>query len=1010
MFKNNLIKTNINDALKNVEIVIRDGTPLSKGVTLTQPYLESIEDLLKKYINYFIQYPDMFLDLIKPQDTYFNLFFYQRIVLRALMKYKEVYISACLKPDTPVLTEYGMKPIKDINPNWKVWSDGQWREIENVNRCEWHGNLVKLDAENCFEDKITVTDNHKFLVVRRKNNTTRPGIFWKDGLQFFNISNYNSRKEFYRKALREIEPEWVEAKDLMPNDWLLSSIDLKIEDIDAIKVPEAPPRTINVIKPEIKLDNEFYEWLGIWLAKGSWNNSSFSFTISTEEDRLRDRIQDLTYKIFGLKSTIYEKLDNHKRVIQINSAHLNVFFEKLFGCTSEEINQWNKWIPQKLLHCKPSKQLQLVKGWLDGDGYYRKSGNCHRYKGTTVSNLLAEGIKHILYRNFVNPSITTENRENKAKVFNINFNGALAWEFEDSINNNRSVVIDESMRLGEYYPKKYNNKFYMINKVRSVDVLLPDNEDVYCLQLENGIFNVNGVEGHNCRAFSKSFLTILGMILQCIFMPRTKRFICAPNKNQAAQIAKEKIYEIYALFPLLRKEVVGGATSNTPGNFGKDYVTLTFRNGSILDVVGALDSTRGGRRHGGLIDEIRDHEEDTINNVVLPLMNVSRRLPDGTVNPTEPNRQVMCMTSAGSKSSFSYDKLIDMFENSIITPNQSFIMGCDYRVPVMHGLLDRVYINQLKMSPSYSEESFASEYMSIWGGGTDESWINFDKISKYRKIKNPEKHAIFRANSKGFYLLSVDVGRVSDSTVVCVWRVNINSYGIHYATLVNIFVLGLTLETKPFACQAADLKGIIRDFSPREVVIDTNGLGVGLGDEMIRPSVNSKGEILPAYGFINDPVYKKIQPQDAPCILYGIKAGNSSIRANDKSPSVSNSDVNSNVYTRITSGRVRFLIKEQDAKSALLSTKVGQKMTQEQRIKRLMPHELTTKLFEEIANLRMKKQGIDLTLERINSRKSKDKFSAMAYGLWRIKELEDEYLQRIQRNNRNSKRRLIFYD
>ena len=108
-----------------------------------------------------------------------------------------------------------------------------------------------------------------------------------------------------------------------------------------------------------------------------------------------------------------------------------------------------------------------------------------------------------------------------------------------------------------------------------------------------------------CRAFSKSFITILALILQCIFIPGTKRFICAPNKNQAAQIAKEKIYEIYERWPLLRKEVIGGNISDTPGNFGKDYVTLKFRNGSQFDVVGALDSQRGGRRHGGLIDEIR---------------------------------------------------------------------------------------------------------------------------------------------------------------------------------------------------------------------------------------------------------------------------------------------------------------------------------------------------------------------------------------------------------------------
>lgn len=71
------------------------------------------------------------------------------------------------------------------------------------------------------------------------------------------------------------------------------------------------------------------------------------------------------------------------------------------------------------------------------------------------------------------------------------------------------------------------------------------------------------------RAFSKSFLTILAMILQCIFMPGTKRFICAPNKTQSAQIAKEKIAEIYDRWPLLKKEIVGCEISDTPGNFGE---------------------------------------------------------------------------------------------------------------------------------------------------------------------------------------------------------------------------------------------------------------------------------------------------------------------------------------------------------------------------------------------------------------------------------------------------------
>lgn len=96
-------------------------------------------------------------------------------------------------------------------------------------------------------------------------------------------------------------------------------------------------------------------------------------------------------------------------------------------------------------------------------------------------------------------------------------------------------------------------------------------------------------------------------------------------------------------------------------------------------------------------------------------------------------------------------------------------------------------------------------------------------MSKYRRIKNPETHAIFRTGSRQFYLLSVDVGRLHDQTVCCVHRVNIleNKY---MSTLVNLYVLGRTAETKDFDIQARDLKEIIERFQPREVVIDTNGL------------------------------------------------------------------------------------------------------------------------------------------------------------------------------------------
>lgn len=500
------------------------------------------------------------------------------------------------------------------------------------------------------------------------------------------------------------------------------------------------------------------------------------------------------------------------------------------------------------------------------------------------------------------------------------------------------------------------------------------------------------------RAFSKSFVTILAFFLQCVFIPGRKVFICANTKQQAAQITKEKLYEIYDHWPLLKKEVVGYELKEYPGNYGKDYVQLRFRNGSLLDVVLAGDAARGGRRHGGMIDEIRDGDEEAINSVVIPLVNVSRRLPNNTVNPKEPNQQIVATTSAGSKTSFSYERLIDTFENAIIDPQHAFMFGCDWRLPAMHGLIDKQYINKLKMSPSYNAESFATEYLSLWQGSSEDAWFSYEKLSKYRKLKNPEMHAINRPDSEQFYLISVDVGRISDQTAVSIFRVNILK-GKFYATLVNLIVLGRTPQTKPFTVQATDLKKIIERYNPKEVVIDTNGLGVGLADEMIKAQYDEMGRMLPAYGFINDDNYKAIQPKDAPKILYGIKANGPL-----------NSKIHGNCYSRLTSGLVRFLIKEQEAKSALLSTKVGQKMTIEQRVIRLMPHEMTTKLFEEMANLRLKRTGttLDIVLERINSRFPKDKYSSFSYGLWRIKELEEDYYKTSHRK-RMGKRQLVFF-
>lgn len=502
------------------------------------------------------------------------------------------------------------------------------------------------------------------------------------------------------------------------------------------------------------------------------------------------------------------------------------------------------------------------------------------------------------------------------------------------------------------------------------------------------------------RAFSKSFLTILGLMLQCAFIPGTRRFICAPQINQSVKIAKEKIIEIYNRWPLLRREIVGCELSDTPGSFQKDMVIITFKNGSIFSVVGANEGTRGQRQHGGLIDEVRDHIEDLLNSVIFPLLNVARRLPDNSVNVNEPNNQRIFMTSAGNKSSFAYDLMTDIFVDSVIHPKDNFCFGCDYRVPLKHGLLTKSYVENLKTSSSFSESAFAREYCSIWEGASDDSWFNYDKLNKYRKLKNPETRAKkYNLEGEQFYLLSVDVARYSDQTVVCVYHVTVSGEGVCRANLVNIYVL-TTLADKTFYNQVIELKKIIQAFNPREVVIDTNGIGYTFGEMMTQEQIKD-GITYPAYGFFNNEEYEKYQPKDCLKILYSLKAN-----------STLNTKIHGNAYGRVSNGLVHFLIKEQDAKTQLLSTVASKSMKPEERIKRLMPHEMTTRLFEEICNLRLKPTGsvTEIALEQINSRCPKDKYSAFAYGLWRIKEIEDEYiLKRKRKLGANGRRKLIFF-
>ena len=487
------------------------------------------------------------------------------------------------------------------------------------------------------------------------------------------------------------------------------------------------------------------------------------------------------------------------------------------------------------------------------------------------------------------------------------------------------------------------------------------------------------------RAYSKSFLAVMILMIRCILYPRCKLFVTSGGKEQAAGIMKEKVKEICTLIPAFEKEIDWGRGKSMEG---KDYCKYVFKNGSYFDNIAARESSRGKRRHGGLIEECVGVDGTILSEVIIPTMNISRMCMDGTTQPDETlNKSQIYVTTAGWKNTYPYEKLIQLLVWQIVQPEKSFIMGGTYRIPILMKLLDKNFIKDLKMDGTFNESSFDREYESKWSGSVEDAFFSSEVFDRNRQLNQPEYEASGRSSKLAYYVLSADVGRKGCDTVVCVFKVTPQPQGSAIKTLVNIY----TLTDEHFEDQAIKLKKLFYKYNAQRLVIDANGLGIGLVDYMIKSQIDpDTADVFPDFGVYNDDelYYKKYRTnnteQDA---LYLIKA---------------NAPLNTEAHTiarsNLSSGKVKFLIDERVAKQKLLNTKVGQNMKPEERAEYLKPFTLTSILKEEMLNLREENEGVNIILKQANRGIRKDKFSAFEYGLYYIKEEEDSKKKRKKFN------------
>ena len=370
------------------------------------------------------------------------------------------------------------------------------------------------------------------------------------------------------------------------------------------------------------------------------------------------------------------------------------------------------------------------------------------------------------------------------------------------------------------------------------------------------------------RGASKSFTNVLSRKIDSVLLPRNKSSLLAEHKNQATKIASEKFAEFADMLPNLEQEIDYKKGSRTTQS--DMYVRKIYTNKAQLDIVGIENSTRGGRRHSLLFEEIKDLDATKINENVLPLLNIARRTLSGILNPNEIHQKQVYVGSAGYTDTFAHDKAIEIMIDSVLQPDQAIYYGFDYKIPIHYGLLNEDFVDDLRNSGTYSEAGFSREFGSKWSATIEGSFFDAEKLRGLRKLIKSEKRA--HSSHDVFYIASMDIGRTKAQSVIEIFKIRRgeNNYTIN---LVDIVLL----PGRHFLRQAIKLKQLDTQFNFQGIIVDSQGMGHGFVDFLTTTNFDdNEGVSYPAWGVHNIDEYPDLAKdvgRDAVKKIHVLKTG-----------------------------------------------------------------------------------------------------------------------------------------
>lgn len=460
------------------------------------------------------------------------------------------------------------------------------------------------------------------------------------------------------------------------------------------------------------------------------------------------------------------------------------------------------------------------------------------------------------------------------------------------------------------------------------------------------------------RGYAKTYTEVLDDIIVCTITPHINLAITAQTKENAAALLQEKYTEIIIHYPLLANEV-------EYTHFSKNDALIKFKNGATICNLANAQSTKGRRKHRIKIEESALLNNTLFDDVLAPVTEVARTTCGtyGIVNPEEMNYQINFFTTSGYRGSDEYNRSVRMV-NGMRNLSGDIVLGSSWMLPCYYGrgsTKSQILRKKKNSNPIF----FAQNYEQDWVGCSDGALVDVNKLMATRVLERPILE--IEKEDDEFYI-GVDVARSENTnnnqTAISVIKVlrNPNTNRIIEMHLVNVFNVSNKMN---FTDQACLVKKIKKDYKAKIVIVDGNGLGSGLVDELLKPSYDKiTGEYLGCYDTINTD--NQPQASNAEQCLFDMKAQGYQTK------------VISHFINAIDSGMFKMLIRKQE-----------QDFSDKEREffdRNVRPFVNTELLFFEISNLKLKVSGKSLSVEKVVRKIDKDRWSATAYCIFYILE------------------------